>query len=108
MESAENREKSPPANQPEESNDSRSLSKTETIKLLNESIDRLESTIKDISQNSVKDLPSSDSINTLLNTTQELADSVAPTAPNPPPRCGRNSTARSNTTRDYYHCSRGN
>ena len=83
MESAENREQSPQANHSEESNDSQSLSKTETIELLNESIDRLESTIKDISKNSVRELPSSDSINTLLNTTQELADSVAPNQPSP-------------------------
>jgi|GEM_PF-2116796 len=88
MESAENREQSPKTNQPEGSNDSPSLSKTETIKLLNDSIDRLESTIKDISKNSAQNLPSSDSINTLLNTTQKLADSVAPppkTTPSPAP-----------------------
>ena len=78
MASAENREQSPKANQPEKSGNSQSLSKIETIKLLNDSIDRLESTIKEISQNSAKDLPSPDSIETLLNTTQELADSVAP------------------------------
>jgi hypothetical protein len=78
MESAENREQSSQVNQPPESNDSPSLSKIETIKLLNDSIDRLESTIKEISQNSAKKLPSSDSINNLINTTQELADSVVP------------------------------
>lgn len=76
MESAENREQSPQANQSEEKHDSESLSKVETIKLLNDSIDQLEATIQDISQNSAKNLPSTDSINTLLNTTQELADSV--------------------------------
>ena len=76
MESAENREQSPKANQPKESQDSESLSKIETIKLLNDSIDQLESTIKNISKDSAKNLPSSDSINTLLNTTQKLADSV--------------------------------
>ncbi len=78
MESAENREQSPKANQKEESNDSQSLSKIETIRLINDSIDQLESTIKEISKNSAKELPSSDSIKTLLNTAQELADSVAP------------------------------
>ena len=85
MESAENREQSPKTNQSEKSNDSPSLSKIETIKLLNESIDQLESTIKEIGKNPSQKLPSSDSINTLLNTTQELADSVAPPKPKPTP-----------------------
>ena len=62
-------------------NDPQSLSKIETIKLLNDSIDRLESTIKDLSQDSAKNLPSSESINTLLNTTQELANSVVTPTP---------------------------
>ena len=82
MESAENREQSPQTNQPQGANDSSSLSKSETIKLLNDSIDKLESTIKEIGKNSAQNLPSSDSINTLLSTTQELADSVA----SPPPQ----------------------
>lgn len=77
MESAKNREQSPKVNQQDNKSDSPTLSKTEAIKLLNESIDQLESTIKDISRNPAQNLPSSDSINTLLNTTQELADSVA-------------------------------
>ena len=78
MESAENQDRSPKTDRLEESQDSTSLSKIETIELLNDSIDRLELIIKDISQNSAKKLPSSDSIESLLNTTQELADSVAP------------------------------
>lgn len=77
MESAENQDKSPNVNPAEASSNPESLSKVETIKLLNDSIDRLESTIKDISKNSGKKLPSSESINTLINTTQELADAVA-------------------------------
>ena len=79
MESAENQDRSPKTDRLQgESQDLTSLSKIETIKLLNDSIDRLESTIKDISQNSVKKLPSSESIENLLNTTRELADSVTP------------------------------
>jgi len=81
MESAENREQLPKNSQSKGSNDPQSLSKIETIKLLNDSIDRLESTIKDLSQDSAKNLPSSDSINTLLNTTQELANSVVTPTP---------------------------
>jgi hypothetical protein len=56
---------------------SKTLSKTETIALLNDSIDRLEETIKRISDDSAK-IPSSDSINTLLTTTQALEDAVTP------------------------------
>lgn len=84
MESAENQDRSPKTDRQEESQDSksRSISKIETIKLLNDSIDRLERTIEDISQNSAKNLPSSDSIESLINTTQELADSVS-TPPEP-------------------------
>ena len=85
MESAKNREQSSKVNQQDINNDSPTLSKIETIKLLNESIDQLESTIKDISKNSTQKLPSSDSINTLLSTTQELADSVATPASTPIP-----------------------
>lgn len=82
MESAENQGQSPKANQQEaESSDSESLSKIETLKLLNDSIDRLEQTIKGISENSADDLPSSDSISTLVSTTQKLADDVATPAP---------------------------
>ncbi|MGL6344104.1 MAG: hypothetical protein ACRC80_33780 [Waterburya sp.] len=77
MESAENQEQQPQANQPEAaSNDVSSLSKTETIKLLNDSIDRLEATIKGIKENNSKKLPSSDSIDTLVTTTQKLAETV--------------------------------
>ncbi|MGB5712960.1 MAG: hypothetical protein WBM44_18900 [Waterburya sp.] len=78
MESAENREQPIPGNEPEDNNDP-SLSKIETIALLNDSIDRLEQTIKGLSENSAP-IPSSDSINTLLNTTQELADAVTPSS----------------------------
>ena len=87
MESAENREQSPKVNQQEDKSDSATLSKIETIKLLNESIDRLESTIKGISKNPAQNLPSSNSINNLLSTTQELADAVAPppATSTPPP-----------------------
>ena len=77
MESAENQEQPIPGNESEDNNDS-SLSKIETIALLNDSIDRLEQTIKSLSKNSAP-MPSSDSINTLLNTTQELADTVTTT-----------------------------
>ena len=79
MESAENREQPIQVNQPnKESPDSPSLSKVETLKLLNDSIDKLEATIRGISENSSVDLPSSASINDLVVTTQELAETVAP------------------------------
>lgn len=84
MESAENREQPTQENlSTQEPNDSSTLSKVETLKLLNDSIDQLEETIKGISENSAGDLPSSDSINDLLATTQELAETVAskPTEP---------------------------
>ena len=83
MESAENREQSPKIERSEEQKDLPSLSKIETIKLLNDSIDKLESTIKAIGDNSAKKLPSPNSIDNLLNTTQELADSVTPSSPTP-------------------------
>ncbi len=88
MESAENHEQQPQANQPAAaSNDVSSLSKTETIKLLNDSIDRLEATIKGIKDNDSNKLPSSDSIDKLVTTTQKLADAVAspPSIPQPAP-----------------------
>lgn len=75
MESAENRK------QPMPNNDV--LSKIETLKLLNDSIDRLEQTIERISQDSAT-VPF-DSIKTLIATTQELADAVTPVAPVAPP-----------------------
>ena len=79
MESAENQEQLTQRNLPQQgSSDSSTLSKGETLKLLNDSIDRLEETIKGISENSAGGLPSSDSINDLLVTTQELAETVAP------------------------------
>lgn len=82
MESAENQGQSPQTNQQAaESRDSQTLSKTETIKLLNDSIDRLEQTIKEISENSADDLPSSDSLNTLVSTTQQLAEEATSPAP---------------------------
>ncbi len=80
MESAENKEQPIFDQEPEENSDA-SLSKIETIALLNDSIDRLEQTIKGISKSSAP-IPSSDSINTLLATTQELADAVTPTLEN--------------------------
>lgn len=76
MESAENQAQpiSPQGSLP----DSPPLSKTETIALLNDSIDRLEETIKRISENSAQ-VPSSQSIETLLTTTQELEAAVSST-----------------------------
>ena len=66
MESAENREQSQSAyQQTAESSHSPSLSKSETFKLLNDSINRLESTIRSMSKNSDADLPFSPSINSL-------------------------------------------
>lgn len=78
MESADNQEKPRSGIEPVDTNDNdeRSLSKIETIALINDSIDQLEQTIKGISENTAP-MPSSDSINTLLTTTQELADTVA-------------------------------
>jgi hypothetical protein len=73
MESAENQAQ-PNAAQESESI-SPPLSKTETIALLNDSIDRLEETIKKISEDSAK-IPSSDSINSLLSKAQELEKAV--------------------------------
>lgn len=73
MESAENQEQ-PRVDTASESI-SQPLSKTETIALLNDSIDRLEETIKKISEDSAK-IPSSDSINSLLTQAQELEKSV--------------------------------
>jgi chemotaxis protein histidine kinase CheA len=73
MESAENQAQ-PNADQESESI-SPPLSKTETIALLNDSIDRLEETIKKISEDSAK-IPSSDSINSLLSKAQELEKAV--------------------------------
>jgi chemotaxis protein histidine kinase CheA len=73
MESAENQAQ-PNVGQESESI-SPSLSKTETIALLNDSIDRLEETIKKISEDSAK-IPSSDSINSLLSKAQELEKAV--------------------------------
>ena len=80
MESAENRKQPMPNNELVKNNDV--LSKTETIKLLNDSIDRLEQTLERISQDSAT-VPS-DSIKTLITTTQELADAVTPVTPPEP------------------------
>ena len=88
MKSSENREQQIKANQPTEKfSNSPPLSKVETLKLLNESIDKLEQTIKGISESSNNNLPSSASINDLVNTTQELANTVAfaNTEPSPQP-----------------------
>ncbi|PSB10453.1 hypothetical protein C7B62_09445 [Pleurocapsa sp. CCALA 161] len=76
MESAENQVQ-PNSNTESKSNISPTFSKTETIALLNDSIDRLEETIKRLSEDSAK-IPSSDSIKTLLTTTQALEDAVTP------------------------------
>ena len=79
---AENQEQPIRTNQPpQESSDSPALSKVETLKLLNDSIDKLEATIKGISEDDADNLPSSSSINDLVATTQELANTVAPTPP---------------------------
>ena len=74
MESAENQAQ--PGSINEAVDNSSTLSKTETIALLNNSIDRLEETIKKISENSTT-MPSTNSINDLLSTTQALENSVA-------------------------------
>ena len=71
MESAENQPRS--SSQPGKTEN---LSRIETIKLLNDSIDRLEQTIKNIGEDSAK-LPSAKSLDSLLTTTQEIADTVA-------------------------------
>lgn len=78
MESAENQVQ-PNSNTESKSNISPPLSKTETIALLNDSIDRLEETIKKLGEDSAK-IPDSDSIKTLLTTTQALEDAVTPVA----------------------------
>ena len=78
MESAENQAQ-PNLDPKSESNISPPFSKTETIALLNDSIDRLEETIKRISEDSAK-IPSSEFINTLLTTTQALEDAVTPSS----------------------------
>ena len=87
MESSENREQQLKANQPTEKSNNPPLSKVETLKLLNESIDKLEETIKGISESPNNYLPSSASINDLVKTTQELSNAVAPanTTPKPQP-----------------------
>ncbi|MGF1591259.1 MAG: hypothetical protein ACFCU7_18840 [Pleurocapsa sp.] len=83
MESAENREQPRPSNELKEDqeNNDAFFSKTETLKLLNDSIKLLEQTIKGIKEDSAP-IPPSDSINTLLTTTQKLAD-AAIAKPNP-------------------------
>ena len=97
MESAENRELPTPDNKSnKQTENSDSLSREETLKLLNDTIDRLEQTIKGISQNRAP-IPSPDSLDTLLTTTQELANTVAPVAapqkePTPSPETDANSS----------------
>jgi len=77
MESAENQAQPQPGKEFEvENNPPRS--KTETIALLNESIDRLEETIAKIGKDSAT-MPSSSSIDTLLATAQELEAAVTST-----------------------------
>ena len=83
MESAENQEQLRSSNDNDRvEQNSDSLSRTETIKLLNDSIDRLEQTIAEISKN--RALPSAKSINTLSTTTQELIAAVTPPKEPPP------------------------
>ncbi len=71
MESADNRE------QPTASNE---LSKIETLKLLNDSIDELEEVIESINASASNNLPPATAMNTLVATTKKLATAVT----NPP------------------------
>ena len=73
MESAENQPQ--PNSDRSQANTNPPRSKTETIALLNASIDKLEETIRRISEDSVQ-IPPTDSINNLLATAQELEDAV--------------------------------
>lgn len=83
MESAENQEQLRSSNDNDRvEQNSDSLSRTETIKLLNDSIDRLEQTVAEISKN--RTLPSARSIETLSTTTQELIAAVTPQKEPPP------------------------
>ena len=83
MESADNREQPTATNQ---------LSKIETLKLLNDSIDQLEEVIESINASSSNNLPPATAMNTLVATTKKLATAVtnpptvspAPVAPPPP------------------------
>ncbi|MBE9043013.1 hypothetical protein IQ255_01090 [Pleurocapsales cyanobacterium LEGE 10410] len=83
MESAENQEQPIKASQSEKPSNSSSLSKTETVKLLNDSVERLKQTIEKINDNSASTLPPADSINALSTTTQKLVDTVTLTVPEP-------------------------
>jgi len=82
MESADNRE------QPIASNE---LSKIETLKLLNDSIDELEEVIESINASASNNLPPATAMNTLVATTKKLATAVTnpptvtPTPVAPPP-----------------------
>ena len=73
MASADNQEQPISSNNDRETQDN-TLSRAETIALLNASIDRLEQTIAKIDRNLT--LPSSESLNTLSTTTQELVNAV--------------------------------
>ena len=73
MESAENQPQSSPERPQTKASPVRS--KMETISLLNASIDKLEETIRRISEDSVQ-IPANDSMDNLLNTAQELEDAV--------------------------------
>ena len=75
MESAENQAQSASIN--EVAVGSSTLSKAETIALLNDSIDQLEETISKISQNSTT-IPTTNFVNDLVSSTQALKDSVVP------------------------------
>ena len=77
MASADNREQPISGSNDRRAQDN-TLSKAETIALLNASIDRLEQTIAKIDRN--RTLPSSESLNTLSTTTQELVNAVTPVA----------------------------
>ena len=74
MESAENLPQ--PNSDRSQANSNPPRSKTETIALLNASIDKLEETIRRISEDSVQ-IPPNDSMDNLLSTAQELEDAVA-------------------------------
>ena len=75
MEPVENQAQPELMDEAAEANKSLTLSKTETIALLNDSIDRLEKTIEKISQNSTT-IPSANSVNDLLSIAQALEKSI--------------------------------
>ncbi len=74
MASEENREQPTAANQ----DTTLSLSNTERIALLQNTIERLGKVVEDLSANPEMDLPLDDSINTLVSTTEKIASAIAP------------------------------